>query len=75
MKILEIFLMFVDFQGKVTISYFPPSQQVITTWNCLPTEVVTADSLNIFKNKLDKCLHEYRYCSDIETTQVRCGRV
>ena len=51
------------------------TNRVITAWNSLPTDVVTADSLNVFKNKLDKCLHEYRYCSDIETSQVRCGRV
>jgi len=29
------------------------SQRVINSWNCLPTEVVTAPSLGVFKTKLD----------------------
>ena len=31
------------------------SHRVVNNWNDLPTEVVLADSLNIFKGRLEKC--------------------
>ena len=36
------------------------TQRVIEQWNGLPEEVVTAKTLNIFKNSLDKYWH-YKY--------------
>ena len=30
------------------------TQRVINSWTCLPQEVVDADTINCFKNRLDK---------------------
>ena len=37
---------------NVRSSFF--SQRVVNDWNMLPNEVVSADSVNSFKNRLDK---------------------
>ena len=41
------------------------SLRVVDTWNGLPERVVTAPSLNRFKNRLDKVWTSYRYKTDI----------
>ena len=41
------------------------SLRVVDTWNGLPERVVTAPSLNSFKNRLDKVWTSYRYKTDI----------
>ena len=51
------------------------TNRIITPWNSLPEEVVTASSLNSFKNKLDNCLHQYRFRKDIDVLQVSCKRM
>ena len=42
------------------------SHRVINLWNDLQDEVVSSDSLNIFKNKLEKAWANktFKYCSD-----------
>ena len=51
------------------------TNRIITAWNSLPEEVVTASSLNLFKNKLDQCLQQYRFRRDIDIPQVNCKRM
>ena len=48
------------------------TNRIITPWNSLPEEVVTASSLNLFKNKLDLCLQQYRFRRDIDLFQINC---
>ena len=47
------------------------TNRIITTWNSLPEEVVTASSLNLFKNRVDKCLQQYKFNKDIEISQIQ----
>lgn len=46
------------------------SQRVIDPWNNLPEFVVTAPSLNTFKNRLDKYMGDKMYSVIPETTWV-----
>ena len=39
---------------------------IINLWNSLPEKVVSADSLNSFKNQIDKHFNKYRFLTDIE---------
>ena len=39
------------------------SQRVISDWNSLPEEVVTAQTVNSFKIRLDKVWADQRFCS------------
>ena len=39
------------------------SQRIINTWNSLPTSVVTADTTNTFKNRLDAHWKDIMYIS------------
>jgi len=41
---------------NVDIGKFSFSNRVCDSWNHLPMDIVTASSLNIFKNKLDRHL-------------------
>ena len=45
---------FVKYRSRLNIraSFF--SQRVVNDWNKLPNDVVSADSVNAFKNRLDK---------------------
>ena len=61
------------FQTTMFQNFF--TNRVITTWNSLPEDVVTASSLNMFKNKLDQCLQQYIFCNDIEISQINCKRM
>ena len=40
------------------------TNRIINLWNSLSVEVVTATTLNTFKNKIDKTLHKYKYDTD-----------
>ena len=40
--------------------------RVVNFWNDLPEHLVTADSVNIFKNRFDKHCSHLRFCTDIE---------
>ena len=40
------------------------SLRVVDLWNSLPESVVTAPSLNSFKNRLDKFWNEYKFSED-----------
>ena len=42
------------------------TNRIINTWNSLPKHVVTSDSLNTFKNKVDLHFHSYKFTQDIE---------
>ena len=50
------------------------TNRVITAWNNLPEEVVSAETLNVFKNRLDKHIHHYKFCTDVVTANVNCKR-
>ena len=41
------------------------SQQIVSTWNRLPPEVIEAQTVNTFKNRLDKCM-----CRDRDLTSM-----
>ena len=41
------------------------TNRVINTWNALPRLVVTANSLNTFKNRLDLHYHDYKFATNI----------
>ena len=43
------------FRLRIRQSFF--SQRIVNKWNGLPAEVVKAESLNAFKNSLDKLKH------------------
>ena len=47
---------------KIRNKAFGP--RVVNAWNNLPASVVKADSLNSFKNKLDKHWEEYYYTQE-----------
>ena len=42
------------------------SRRITNAWNRLPSGVVTAPSLNSFKNRLDKHWQDYWYCLNID---------
>ena len=42
------------------------SNRVVNIWNGLPQEVVTAQSTNMFKNKIDKLLKNHMYSTNLE---------
>ena len=46
-------------QLKVRYDFF--SLRVVDLWNSLPESVVSAPSLNSFKNRLDKFWKEYKF--------------
>ena len=46
------------------------SQRVVDDWNSLPEEVVTADSINSFKNRLDKVWEDDQYRNLFDETSV-----
>ena len=39
--------------------------RIVNFWNNLPEFVVTADSVNVFKNRMDKHCHHLRFCTTI----------
>ena len=41
-------------QSRLDVRKFSFSQRIINVWNKLSTECVHADSVNMFKNKIDK---------------------
>ena len=53
--------------------------KVVTIWNTLPNNVVLSESLNVFKNSLDKLwrnqdlLTDYRSCIDKKIYQYHVG--
>ena len=61
-------LMFNSYKKDSRKYYF--SSRVVTDWNALPENVVTAPSINTFKNRLDKFMEKKLYTvypeSDIE---------
>lgn len=51
---------------KTTMRQHYFSVRVVNAWNSLPEEVVSAPSLNAFKNRLDKAWAGYKFCSTSE---------
>ena len=49
------------------------TNRVVNLWNSLPTEVVYASSLNIFKNKLDNHLQNYKYKTNLDIWDISGG--
>ena len=49
-------------------NYF--SLRIVETWNSLPECTVTAPSINSFKNKVDRLLHKYKFCTDFPLKPV-----
>ena len=43
---------------------------IINRWNGLPEHVVTAESLNVFKNKLDKHWEHLKFCTNFTNEGV-----
>ena len=41
------------------------TNRIINKWNGLPSDLVNADGLNAFKNKVDTLLKDYKYCTNI----------
>ena len=48
---------------KKCMSFF--TNRIINIWNGLPSEVVNADGLNAFKNKIDILLTDNKYCTNL----------
>ena len=48
-------------QGRLDVTKFLFSQRTINVWNKLSTECVHANSVNMFKNKIDKYLVKAGY--------------
>ena len=46
-------------QSRLDVRKFSFSQRTINVWNKLSTECVHANSVNMFKNKIDKYLRCY----------------
>ena len=53
--------MLVKKQSRLDVRKFSFSQRTINVWNKLPTVCVHANSVNMFKNKIDKCLVKAGY--------------
>jgi len=47
------------------------TKRVVPVWNSLPNEVVMADNINIFKNRLDKFWASYDFCLKSYIISVR----
>ena len=47
---------------NIRSSFF--SQRIVNHWNRLPEEVVSAESVNTFKNRLDNCW-QYLICQSV----------
>ena len=48
-------------QSRLDVRKFSFSQRTINVWNKLSTECVHASGVNMFKNKIDKCLVKAGY--------------
>ena len=46
------------------------TNRIINLWNKLPSNTVTSESLNTFKNNIDKNLKRYWYECDIDITKM-----
>ena len=48
------------------------TNRIVAIWNSLPSHVVDADSINIFKNRLDShwCMQDIMYDFDSELTGI-----
>ena len=55
----------IQLRAITTIIQSSFSHRVVNSWNDLPEDVVLADSLNQFKNKL-------KFCSNIELSNMKC---
>lgn len=51
------------------------SNRILNYWNALPEEAVTASSLNVFKNQVDKVYREYKYSAEYPIPVVRTPRI
>jgi len=60
-------------QFKYDLCKYCFTNQVVNTWNSLPNWVVTAESTNLFKARLDKFRHNqdimYDFCAQLEGTR------
>ena len=48
-------------QSRLNVRKYSFSQRTINVWNTLSTDCVHASSVNVFKNKIDKCLAKAGY--------------
>ena len=46
------------------------TNRVINIWNTLPKLIVTSESLNIFKNRMDLHFYEYKFMTDIRIEEA-----
>ena len=46
------------------------TNRIINRWNGLPEHVVSAESLNVFKNKLDKHWEHLKFCTNFTNEGV-----
>jgi len=44
--------------------------RIVNFWNCMPEDIVTAPSVNIFKGRFDKEYAYVHYCTDIDYVTV-----
>jgi len=51
------------------------TKTVVPVWNSLPNEVVMADNINIFKNRLDKFWSSYDFVYLFRTQPLETGSV
>ena len=57
-----------------TFSYFF-TNRITNIWNSLPSDVVNAKSVNVFKNKIDHYFRPYRFSTEIyKEKQLMYGR-
>ena len=54
--------------SRLDVRKFSFGFRTVTAWNSLPEEVVTAENVNIFKNKLDKIWINHKYTFTNEDT-------
>jgi len=51
------------------------TKRMVPVWNSLPNEVVMADNINIFKNRLDKFWESYDFVYLFRAQPLETGRV
>jgi len=55
--------------------YFTGTNRVVPVWDSLPNDVVMADNINIFKNRIDKFWSSYDFVYLFRAQQLETGSV